>query len=133
MFSLDAEFLIALAVSIYLTIVFLQSGLDKAFDFSGNLAFLSEMFESAPIKLPVAPLLACVTLFEVAAGVLSGLGALSMVFVGSTTLAYWGAILSCVSLLMVLSGQRLAKAYADAAVIAPYFLVSCLGIYLLGS
>jgi hypothetical protein len=38
-----------------------------------------------------------------------------------------------VSLLMVLSGQRLAKAYADAAVIAPYFLVSCLGIYLLGS
>jgi hypothetical protein len=56
-----------------------------------------------------------------------------MVFVGSTTLAYWGAILSCVSLLMVLSGQRLAKAYADAAVIAPYFLVSCLGIYLLGS
>ena len=70
MFSLDAEFLIALAVSIYLTIVFLQSGLDKAFDFSGNLAFLSEMFESAPIKLPVAPLLACVTLFEVAAGCL---------------------------------------------------------------
>ena len=48
MFSLDPEFLISLAVAAFLAIVFLQSGLDKAFDFSGNLAFLSEMFENAP-------------------------------------------------------------------------------------
>ena len=132
MFSLDPEFLISLAVAAFLAIVFLQSGLDKAFDFSGNLAFLSEMFENAPIKVPVAPLLVCVTVFEVAAGLLSGLGFLALLFAGSPGLAFWGAVLSCASLLMVLSGQRLAKAYADAAVIAPYFLVSCLGIYVLG-
>jgi hypothetical protein len=34
---------------------------------------------------------------------------------------------------MVLFGQRMAKAYGDAAVIAPYFLVACLGIWALGS
>ncbi len=133
MISLEPGFLISLAVASFLAIVFLQSGLDKAFDFSGNLDFLSAMFENAPIKVPVAPLLLVVTLFEIAAGALSGLGVLAMIFSGSTGLAYWGAVLACASLLMVLSGQRLAKAYADAAVIAPYFLVSCLGIYVLGN
>ena len=133
MISLDPDFLLSLGVAVFLAIVFLQSGLDKVFDFSGNVAYLTELFANAPVSVPVAPLLACLALCETAAGVLSGLGAGAIVFTGSTTLAYWGAILSGVSLLMVLFGQRLAKAYADAAVIAPYFLVSCLGIHLLGN
>ena len=91
------------------------------------------MFANAPVALPVAPLLACLAFFETAAGALSAAGAVALVFTGGTTLAYWGAILSGASLLMVLFGQRLAKAYGDAAVIAPYFLVSCLGIHLLGN
>ena len=133
MISLDPDFLLSLGVALFLAIVFLQSGLDKVFDFSGNVAYLTELFANAPVSVPVAPLLACLALFETAAGVLSAVGAGAIVFTGSMTLAYWGAILSGVSLLMVLFGQRLAKAYADAAVIAPYFMVSCLGIYLLGS
>lgn len=133
MISLDPDFLLSLGVALFLAIVFLQSGLDKVFDFSGNVAYLTELFANAPVSVPVAPLLACLALFETAAGALSAVGAGAIVFTGSTTLAYWGAILSGVSLLMVLFGQRLAKAYADAAVIAPYFLVSCLGIHLLGN
>ena len=133
MISLDPDFLLSLGVALFLAIVFLQSGLDKVFDFSGNVAYLTELFANAPVSVPVAPLLACLALFETAAGVLSAVGAGAIVFTGSMTLAYWGAILSGVSLLMVLFGQRLAKAYADAAVIAPYFLVSCLGIHLLGN
>ena len=133
MISLDPDFLLSLGVAVFLAIVFLQSGLDKVFDFSGNVAYLTELFANAPVSVPVAPLLACLALFETAAGALSAVGAGAIVFTGSTTLAYWGAILSGVSLLMVLFGQRLAKAYADAAVIAPYFLVSCLGIHLLGN
>ena len=131
--SLAPEFLLSLGIALFLAIVFLQSGLDKIFDFSGNVAYLTELFAAAPISVPVGPLLACLALFETAAGLLSAAGALAIVLTGSTTLAYWGAIVSGISLLMVLFGQRLAKAYADAAVIAPYFLVACLGIYLLGS
>ncbi len=133
MLSLDPEWLISVGVAAFLAIVFLQSGLDKVFDFSGNLAFIGDMFANAPVRVPVAPLLVCVTVFETAAGLLSGIGALVLVFGGNGTLAYWGAILAAISLLMVLSGQRLSKAYGDAAVIAPYFLVCCLGIHVLGS
>ncbi|MAI78077.1 MAG: DoxX family protein [Deltaproteobacteria bacterium] len=129
---LDPEFVLSFGVAAFLAIVFLQSGLDKVFDFSGNLEFISGMFANAPVPVPVLPLLIVVTIFEVAAGALSAVGAVVIFFSGDSLLAYWGAILSAVSLLMVLSGQRLARAYADAAVIAPYFLVSCLGIYILG-
>jgi len=133
MILLNPEFLISVGVATFIAIVFLQSGLDKAMDFSGNRAYLTELFTGSPLSGPVVPLLLCITAFEIGAGLLSALGVLAIFFAGSTTLAYWGAILSAISLLMVLFGQRLAKAYADAAVIAPYFMVSCLGIYLLGS
>ncbi len=133
MISLEPEFLLSVGVTLFLAIVFLQSGLEKFFDFSGNVAYLTELFAGAPVSLPVAPLLACLAFFETAAGALSAAGAVVLIFTGGTTLAYWGAILAGASLLMVLFGQRLSKAYGDAAVIAPYFLVSCLGIHLLGN
>jgi uncharacterized membrane protein YphA (DoxX/SURF4 family) len=130
--ELSPEFVMSVMVASFLAIVFLQSGLDKATDFSGNEAYLTELFANSPLRKPVAPLLILVTIMELAAGAVSALGVVALVFVGNPTLGYWGAILSALSLLMVLFGQRMAKAYADAAVIAPYFLVSCLGIHLLG-
>jgi uncharacterized membrane protein YphA (DoxX/SURF4 family) len=128
-----AESLIGLGVALFLSIVFLQSGLDKVFDWKGNLEYLSQLFAKSPLAGPVAPLLAVVTAAEVAAGALSALGVIGILFFESSLLAAWGAAVAALSLLMVLFGQRMAKAYADAAVIAPYFLVACLGIWVLGS
>jgi uncharacterized membrane protein YphA (DoxX/SURF4 family) len=125
--------LIGLLIALYLAIVFLQSGLDKIFDWQGNLAYLSQLFAKSPLAGPVAPLLALVTVAEVGAGALSALGVIGILFFESTLLAAWGALLAAVSLLMVLFGQRMAKAYGDAAVIAPYFIVACLGIWVLGA
>jgi uncharacterized membrane protein YphA (DoxX/SURF4 family) len=131
--AFDALDLIGVLVALFLAIVFLQSGLDKVFDWKGNLSWLSGHFANSPLAGPVAPLLAVLTVAEVAAGALSALGVLQILLLRSTTLAAWGAILSAVSLLMILFGQRLAKAYADAAVLVPYFLAACLGIWVLGS
>ena len=44
MISLEPGFLISLAVASFLAIVFLQSGLDKAFDFSGSLVVVFRDF-----------------------------------------------------------------------------------------
>jgi uncharacterized membrane protein YphA (DoxX/SURF4 family) len=124
---------IGILVALYLAIVFLQSGLDKIFDWKGNLDYLGGLFAKSPLAGPVAPLLAVVTVAETAAGVLSALGVIGIVFFQSSWLAAWGALIAAVSLLMVLFGQRMAKAYGDAAVVAPYFLVACLGIWVLGA
>ena len=131
--GLGALELIGLAVAAFHAIVFLQSGLDKVFDWKGNLEFMSGHFANSPLAGPVAPLLAILTLAEVAAGALSAAGAVGLLLGGSGVLAAWGALIAAVSLLMVLFGQRMAKAYADAAVIPGYFLVACLGIWILGA
>ena len=123
---------VGIGVALFLAIVFLQSGLDKVFDWKGNLEWLTEFFASSPLAGTVPPLLLTVTIVETAAGLLSAIGVGEMLFVGTSVIAAWGALLAAISLLMVLFGQRLAKAYADAAVIAPYFLVASLGIWLLG-
>jgi hypothetical protein len=125
--------LIGIAVALFLAIVFLQSGLDKAFDWKGNLAYLGQLFASSPLAGPVAPLLAVVTVAETAAGAFSAAGAIGILFFESSLLAAWGSLLAVLSLLMVLFGQRMAKAYGDAAVIAPYFLVACLGLWVFTS
>jgi len=125
--------LIGLCVALFLAIVFLQSGLDKALDWKGNLEYLSQLFAKSPLAGPVAPLLAVVTVAETAAGALSAAGSIGIAFFETAQLAAWGALIALVSLLMVLFGQRMAKAYGDAAVIAPYFLVACLGLWLFTS
>jgi hypothetical protein len=131
--AFDALDLIRIGVALFLAIVFLQSGIDKVVDWQGNVAWLTQHFANSPLGGSVPPLLAVLTVAEVAAGALSAVGALQIVLFRSSTLAAWGAVISAVSLLMILFGQRLAKAYADAAVLVPYFLTACLGIWVLGS
>ncbi|RKH08479.1 DoxX family protein [Corallococcus sp. CA053C] len=115
----------------FLAILFLQSGLDKVVDWKGNLGWLTGHFAKSPLKGVVAPMLAVITLLELAAGALSAAGAVALVVNGNPFLAYLGAVLSAVSLLALFFGQRMAKEYAGAAVLVPYFVVALAGVYLL--
>lgn len=120
-----------LLTSAFLAVLFLQSGFDKLFDRDGNLAFLREHFENSPIGGQVELMLTVITVFELLAGVLSGLGALAILFWGGTCFAYLGAVLSGVTFVMLFFGQRVAKDYAGAATLVPYFLLSLIAIHLL--
>jgi hypothetical protein len=46
-------------------------------------------------------------------------------------LGYYGAIISCVTLLFLLFGQRLAKDYDGARTIVIYFIPAVLAVFLL--
>ena len=48
-----------------------------------------------------------------------------------TTIAFYGAVGSAVALVALFLGQRMAKDYAGAAVLVPYFLLTLITIYLL--
>jgi hypothetical protein len=48
-----------------------------------------------------------------------------------TTIAFYGAVISAVAILALFFGQRMAKDYAGAAVLVPYFLLALITIYLL--
>ncbi len=116
---------------LFLAITFLQSGIDKIIDWAGNLSWLKGHFAKTPLKGLVPFLLAIVLLSEMAAGTLCAIGLYQIAITGKTTLALYGAIVSCVSLLMLLFGQRMAKDYEGAKTIAVYFIPAIFLVFLL--
>ena len=73
------------------------------------------------------------TIIEVAAGALSGIGFLALLFAHNPMIAFYGATVSAIAILCLFFGQRMAKEYAGAAVLVPYFLLTLVAIYLLGA
>jgi hypothetical protein len=117
--------------AVFLGILFLQSGIDKVTDRKGNLEWLTGHFAKSPLRGWVPLLLTTITVLEVAAGGLSALGAVEVVVRHTTTAAFLGASLSGVSLVCLFFGQRMAKDYAGASGLVPYFLVALATIWLM--
>lgn len=129
---LVAGYLGQILLSAFLAILFLQSGLDKIFDRAGNLGWLQSHFAKSPLEKLVPVLLLAITICEVAAGFLSAVGCLAIILLHNSFIAFWGAVLSAISITALFFGQRVAKDYAGAAVLVPYFLLSLVAIYLFG-
>jgi uncharacterized membrane protein YphA (DoxX/SURF4 family) len=124
-------FLLQLLVSAFLAILFLQSGIDKIVDRQGNLQWLSGHFSKRPLGGMVPLLFTVLTIIEVSAGLLSAVGFLALLFAYDATIAFYGAIVSAIAILCLFFGQRMAKEYAGAAILVPYFLLTLVAIYLL--
>jgi uncharacterized membrane protein YphA (DoxX/SURF4 family) len=117
--------------SAFLAILFLQSGIDKVIDHRGNLEWLKGHFAKSPLAGVVPVLLTAITILEVAAGALSAIGCITVIVSRETTAAFYGAVISAVAIIALFLGQRMAKDYAGAAVLVPYFLLALITIYLL--
>jgi hypothetical protein len=127
----EATCLMQVFASAFLAILFLQSGIDKIVDRRGNFEWLKGHFAKSPVAGIVPALLICITILEVAAGALSGIGCLLIIVLKDSTIAFYGAILSAAAITALFFGQRIAKEYAGAAVLVPYFLLTLVAIYLL--
>jgi diacylglycerol kinase len=127
----EATYLMQILSSAFLAILFLQSGIDKIVDRRGNLEWLRGHFAKSPLAGIVPALLICITILEVAAGVLSGVGCLLIILLKDSTIAFYGAILSAAAITALFFGQRIAKDYGGAAVLVPYFLLTLVAIYVL--
>jgi len=118
-------------VSAFLAILFLQSGIDKVVDRRGNLEFLKGHFAKSPLAGLLPLLVTVITVLEIATGALSALGCVLIILMRDSTVAFYGAVLAAVSITALFFGQRMAKDYAGAAVLVPYFLLTLVAIYLL--
>ena len=127
----SAFYIMQILVSAFLAILFLQSGLDKVVDRRGNRAYLDQHFAKSPLAGTVGPMFAVVTILEVSAGALSGIGCAVLLLTHDATVAFLGAIVAAVNLTALFFGQRVAKDYAGAAALVPYFLLALTAIYLL--
>jgi len=116
---------------LFLIITFLQSGIDKIVDWKGNISWLTAHFSKSPLKNTVPILLVIVLLTEMIASLLCIGGVYQILVFQTTTLAFYGALFSCISLLMLLFGQRMAKDYEGAKTIAIYFIPAMFLVFLL--
>lgn len=122
----------ALLGSIFVAVLFIQSGLDKVFDRKGNLSFITDHFSKTILAPTVPVMFATITAMEVATGFLAAAGVIYFLVAGSTVLIFYAAVLGAVSITALFFGQRIAKDYAGAAILVPYFILMLALIYLSG-
>jgi hypothetical protein len=120
-------------ILLMLLITLLQSGWDKISDWSGNLSWLKGHFAESPFKNMVPALLGTLLVFELVSGLLCLLGIYQLALNDDANLALYAAILSAITLLMLLFGQRIAKDYEGARTIIVYFIPTVFLVFLLSS
>lgn len=128
----EAKTLAQLLTTGMLAVLFVQSGLDKVFNYSGNQSWFKDHFKKSFLAPTVPLLMPVITLTELAAGFVSLLGFVFILMEKGSEWGMWGSALSGLALLMLFFGQRIAQEYAGAANLIPYFLMALAGLWLCG-
>ena len=118
-------------ILLFLIVTFLQSRIDKLFDWNGNLSFIKSHFKNSPLKNSVPLLLGIILIMEILASLLMIIGVYQLYTSELKEMAILGIIISALSLIFLLVGQRLAKDYAGAMTLAVYFIITIIGLILL--
>lgn len=119
----------SILILVFLAVTFLQSGYDKVIDWQGNVGWLKGHFEKTFIKNSVPQSLMVILVLEIIAGILCVAGVIQMLMNGDTTFGYYGSLVSSITLIFLLFGQRIAKDYDGARTIAIYFVPAILGVF----
>lgn len=122
-----------LLILVFIAITFLQSGLDKIFDWKGNIEWLKAHFSKTILSGMVPLMVGIIMVAEVLAGISALIGFFMLCAKNESGIALFSMVLAAITLLMLLLGQRMAKDYAGAFTIVGYFIVVIFGIYILGA
>lgn len=120
----------SILVLVFLAVTFIQSAYDKVFGWKGNVEWLKSHFANTSLlKNNVPAALGIILILELITGVLTLVGCVQILVNGGRIYGFYGAVFSCITLIMLLLGQRLAKDYDGARTIAIYFVPAVLAVY----
>jgi hypothetical protein len=119
----------SILVLVFLGMTFLQSSYDKIFYWKDNVEWLKEHFAETPLKKIVPLALFHVLILELISTVLCIVGAIELLLNSGRLFGYYGAVFSCITLIMLLVGQRIAKDYEGARSIVIYFIPALMAVY----
>src|SRR5690606_79154 len=122
----------SLLILIFLAVTFIQSGFDKVTEWKSNVERLKEHFSQTFLRNQVPFALMVILALELTAGILCVVGSIEMLRNGGRTFGYYGAVFSCIALILLLFGQRIAKDYDGARTICIYFIPAVMAVYWLG-
>lgn len=119
----------SILILVFLAITFLQSSYDKIFYWKDNVAWLKEHFAKTPLKNQVPLALFHILITELISGILCVVGSIELIMNSGRIYGLYGAIFSCITLIMLLFGQRLARDYDGARTIVLYFIPAVIAVY----
>ncbi len=119
----------SILVLVLLAVTFIQSGYDKAIYWKDNLAWLKEHFANTKLRNHVPMALFHILVLELISGILCVVGCIQLLVNNGRTFGLYGGIFSCITLIMLLFGQRLAKDYDGARTIVIYFIPAVMVVY----
>ena len=115
-------------IAILMAITFLQSAIDKMMDRKGNLEYFEVQFANSPLKGINKLSLSLLTILELTGGLMLVYG-IYYAFAERVTLwIFYGFVWLSLTIIVLFTGQRLAKDYVGAADLVPYFMLIMLGI-----
>ena len=106
-------------ILIFLAVTFIQSGYDKVSDWKNNVGWLKEHFSKTFMRGYVPLALFIILALELISGILCSAGAIQLVINRDNTYGFYGAVFSCIALILLLFGQRIAKDYDGAISFLP--------------
>ncbi|MBF6608700.1 MAG: DoxX family membrane protein [Flavobacterium sp.] len=121
-------YIAATLILLFLAVTFIQSGYDKIMDWNGNVGWLKGHFAETFLKNQVPAALLVILLLEVISGVLCVVGSIQILTDSGRNYAFYGAVFSCITLILLLLGQRVAKDYDGARTIAIYFIPAVMAV-----
>ena len=124
----DPLVLCQILIAIFISIAFMQSGLDKILNRKDNLEFFKAHFANTILKNFTTLLLSILTILELIGGLMLIYG-IYFAFAYRTTLwIFYGFVVLALTLTFLFAGQRISKDYLGAADLVPYFILIILGI-----
>jgi len=119
----------SILILVFLAVTFIQSGYEKVMDWKGNVEFLKEHFAKTSLRKHTNLALLHILVFEMISGILCIVGCIQLLINNERTFGLYGGIFSCITLIMLLFGQRLAKDYDGARTIVIYFIPAVMAVY----
>lgn len=116
-------------VLVLLAVTFIQSGYDKVMDWKGNVEWLTDHFANTSLRRHIRLALLHILVLELISGILCTVGVIQLLVNQNRTYGLYGAIFSCITLIMLLYGQRLAKDYDGARTIVIYFIPAVMAVF----
>ncbi len=118
----------SILILVFLAITLLQSGYDKLFYWKDNVEWLKGHFAKTQLRNMVPLALLHILILELISGILCIVGCIQLLVNNGRLFGFYGALFSCITLLMLLFGQRLAKDYDGARTIVIYFIPAVMAV-----
>ncbi|MBP8792654.1 MAG: DoxX family protein [Lutibacter sp.] len=129
--SIFKEYSAQILILLFFIITYLFSVTEKLADWKGTISYYTNHFKGTLFQNIVPLLLINVVILEVLTVISLLFGLYFIIQQDTFLLAKIGLEISAITLLSFLVGQRIAKDYQGAMNITVYFILNCIGIYLL--